>query len=98
FFFESPSFLDGPYDTMPEHVREITYKPSLAAYPLPEGVIDELRSPYREKKDKFLQAIRDKIKAEKEAPRQRKEANLRQSDRKRKKKKIVGVETASAPS
>ncbi|KAI9292151.1 ribosomal protein L24 [Neoconidiobolus thromboides FSU 785] len=49
-----PTFLeyidarkDGPYDTLPEAATKVTYTPTLESYPLPKGVIDELRSPKR---------------------------------------------------
>lgn len=38
--------VDTILDTLPEEVRKITFQPSLAVHPLPEGVIDELRNKY----------------------------------------------------
>ncbi|RKP23082.1 hypothetical protein SYNPS1DRAFT_31221 [Syncephalis pseudoplumigaleata] len=37
---------DSALDTLPEMVRKMTFEPSLAVPPLPEGVIDELRNRY----------------------------------------------------
>ncbi|RKP23297.1 translation protein SH3-like domain-containing protein, partial [Syncephalis pseudoplumigaleata] len=41
-----PSSVDSALDTLPEMVRKMTFEPSLAVPPLPEGVIDELRNRY----------------------------------------------------
>ena len=51
-FNERFSFLDGPYDSMPEEVRKVTYKPSFFNLPFPaQSIIDEFRNKYRVKQE-----------------------------------------------
>ncbi|KAI9595088.1 translation protein SH3-like domain-containing protein [Syncephalis fuscata] len=40
------AWKDSKFDTLPDVVRKISFEPSLAVPPLPEGVIDELRNRY----------------------------------------------------
>ncbi|KAJ9088136.1 39S ribosomal protein L24, mitochondrial [Entomophthora muscae] len=49
---------DGPFDTLPDAVQKVTFVPSLSSFPLPKGVINELRSPYRAISDMFIELKR----------------------------------------
>ncbi|KAI8055147.1 translation protein SH3-like domain-containing protein [Syncephalis plumigaleata] len=49
------AWKDTKLDTLPEAVRKITFEPSLAVPPLPEGVLDELRNRYSR-----MQSIKDR--------------------------------------